>query len=124
MNGNSYLVDTNIVLYLLSGDERIAEILNGQKINISFITELELLGYKDLSNENLKIIKKFISDCTVFDINEEIKRNAITIRKKYGLKLPDAIIAGTSKYLNCPLLTADNDFSKLDDMSVIIYSVS
>jgi len=40
MSGNSYLADTNIVLYLLSGDERLADILNDYIVNISFITEL------------------------------------------------------------------------------------
>ncbi len=74
MSGNSYLIDTNIVLYLLSGDERIADILNDHAVNISFITELELLVYKGLNQKALKIIKEFISDCTVFDINNEIKK--------------------------------------------------
>lgn len=44
MSGINYIIDTNIVLYLLSGDERLADILNNHIINISFITELELLG--------------------------------------------------------------------------------
>ncbi len=57
MSGNSYLLDTNIVLYLLAGDKRLADILNDQIINISFITELELLSYKGLPQDSLKIIK-------------------------------------------------------------------
>lgn len=124
MSGDSYLIDTNIILYLLNGDEKVAEILNGQNLIVSFITELELLGFKGLSGESKRIIKEFISECTVFDINQEIKNNAIAMRRKYGLKLPDAIIAGTSQYLNCPLLTADTDFSKIEEISVILYSVS
>lgn len=53
MNGNSLFVDTNILLYLISGDETVAELLNGKHIAISFVTELELLGYKDLSESDL-----------------------------------------------------------------------
>lgn len=121
MSGNSYLIDTNIVLYLLSGDERIADILNDHAVNISFITELELLVYKGLNQKALKIIKEFISDCTVFDINNEIKKNVVIFSKKYSLKLPDAIIAATGKYLNCPLITADKDFAKIEDSSIILY---
>ena len=43
MSGNSLLVDTNIALYLLAGDERVAELLHGRDLFLSFITELELL---------------------------------------------------------------------------------
>ncbi|MCD4696513.1 MAG: hypothetical protein K8S16_09765 [Bacteroidales bacterium] len=45
MSGNSLFVDTNIILYLLSGNSTIADILHKKQIFISFITQLELLGY-------------------------------------------------------------------------------
>ena len=123
MTGSSYLLDTNIVLYLLAGDVKLAEILDGQHIYLSFITELELLVYKDLNKKSLKIIKDFIADCTVFDINNEIKKNTIDLSKRYKLKLPDAIVAATSKYLNCPLITADKDFAKIENIPIILYNV-
>ena len=41
--------------------------------------------------------------------------------KKYNLKLPDAIIAATAKYINCPLITADKDFEKIEDSTIILY---
>ena len=53
MNGGNVLVDTNICLYLFSGNETIAEILDGNSIFISFITQLELLSYSNLSNSDL-----------------------------------------------------------------------
>ena len=80
MSGNSYLLDTNIVLYLLAGDERLADILDNQVIFISFITELELLGYKGLTQKSIKIINEFISECSVIDINREIKSNTLIFR--------------------------------------------
>jgi len=43
------LIDTNIALYLLGGDEQIANVLDGQVVHVSFITELELLGYPDIT---------------------------------------------------------------------------
>ena len=58
MSGNSLFVDTNILLYLLSGDETVAEMLDEKHLVISFVTELELLGYKDLSESDLKIIQE------------------------------------------------------------------
>jgi hypothetical protein len=32
MNGNSFLLDTNIVLYLLSGDKTIASLINEKEV--------------------------------------------------------------------------------------------
>lgn len=46
MNGNNLFLDTNIVLYLLSGDKTVADILFEKTVFISFVTELELLGFK------------------------------------------------------------------------------
>ena len=121
MNGNRYLIDTNIAIYLLNGDKRIAELLNGNHIYISFITELELYSFKNLKKTEIKILDDFISACTVIDINRVIKDYSIELRKKYNLRLPDCIIAATAQYLAVPLFTADADFKILKDLSIIKY---
>ena len=123
MNGNNLLIDTNIALYLFDGDEEIEDILQDKNVYFSFVNELELLSYNTLSKEAINIIKDFINDCILIDINEEIKNNTINIRKEYNLKLPDAIIAGTSQFLNIPLLTADKDFERIEELPVIIYEI-
>lgn len=67
------LIDTNIALYLLGGDSRIAEVLEDQVVYVSFITELELLGYPGISNEEEKLIHDFLDDCVIIDVNNQIK---------------------------------------------------
>jgi predicted nucleic acid-binding protein len=52
MNGKEILADTNILIYLLQGDNSLEEILQGTQVYISFITELELIGYHGRSKEN------------------------------------------------------------------------
>ena len=123
MSGNKILLDTNIVLYLLSGDRTIAEIINERQLYISFVTELELLGYHGLAEEEGQKVKAFISECKVVNINEQIKKTTIDIRKKYRTKLPDSIIAATSLYLDIPMITADAQFNRIDDITVVIYEV-
>lgn len=59
MNGTSVLLDTNIVLYLLSGDEVLADMLFNKKLNVSFITQLELLGYQSISKREKKEVMSF-----------------------------------------------------------------
>jgi predicted nucleic acid-binding protein len=48
------VLDTNIVLYLLSGDKTIADFLNKKQGYVSVITELELIGYPDISDTELQ----------------------------------------------------------------------
>jgi predicted nucleic acid-binding protein len=48
MNGNSVLLDTNIVLYLLNGEETLIPVLEEQNLFLSFISQPELLGNKNM----------------------------------------------------------------------------
>lgn len=64
------------------------------------------------------VINSFIGDMHIINLNEEVKRETKRIRKLYGLKLPDAIIAATAIYLHCRLLTADQQFFKIPELDV------
>lgn len=121
MNGNSLFVDSNVILYLISGDDTIAELLNEKHVFISFITELELLGFKDLSEKESKKIQEFIDESTVIDINSKIKKLVISLRKNYKLKLPDAIIAASAFYYNLPLITADKQLGQISELNILLY---
>ena len=117
MNGKDILLDTNAVLYALS-DLKYLKILKGYTLFISFITELELLSYPSISDKDKRIIKKFISKTTIFDVSEQIKENTIYLRKKYKLKLPDAIISATALSYNMVLMTNDKELFKLKDIEI------
>jgi predicted nucleic acid-binding protein len=51
MSGVNLLMDTNICLYLLAGNETVSEIVDGNTVFISFITQLELLSFHKLTSE-------------------------------------------------------------------------
>lgn len=121
MNGNKLFLDTNIILYLLDGDETLAEFLNGKQLYISVITELELLAYKGITAKEEKIITEFINQCKTITINNNIKQETIRIRKTYNTKLPDSIIIATALYLDLPLITADVEFKKVEELTLIQY---
>ena len=123
MNGNRFLIDTNIAIYLLSGDLKITEILDEAQLHFSFISELELLSFKTLTEKEIEIIKNFLDDITIIDINEKIKEYTVELRSNYKLKMPDAIIAATAKYLKIPLLTADKEFGKVKNQQIILYNL-
>lgn len=121
MNGNSIFIDTNIILYLLGGDRTLIPLLENKKLFVSFITELELLSFKKLTKNEYKIIKGFLAECTIFDINSKIKELAVDIRSKYTLKLPDAIIIATALYLDMSIISADSQFNKVKETDLIFY---
>lgn len=117
------LIDTNIALYFLAGDKKLAELLDNAVIHLSFISELELLSYPELKKEEQQGIEKFIEDCVVVDINHRIKRKTVTIRQQSNLKLPDAIIAATAIAEQLPFLSADNDFEKVESLQLFSYEL-
>jgi len=121
MSGNKIFLDTNILLYLLSGDETIAELLNGKQFYISFITQLELLGYTKLDKKQEEIILDLLSNCVIIDINDDIKARAIHFRKSKKIKLPDCIIVASALYLDLPIITADEEFKKVKELNLILY---
>lgn len=121
MNGNELFLDTNIILYLLNGDETLAELLNGKQLYISVITELELLAYKGITKKEEKVINEFVSQCKTITINSEVKQQIIRIRKAYNTKLPDSIIIATALYLDLPLISSDIEFKKVDELTLIHY---
>lgn len=51
MSGSKYLVDTNIILYIISGDKTIARYLYNQQLYTSVICEIKLLSYKGLTEK-------------------------------------------------------------------------
>ena len=121
MNGNNIILDSNIVLYLLNGDQTLVPLLENRKIYLSFITQLELLGYKGITAEDQEKINPFLSECVIIDINPVIKSFSIRLRQDFGIKLPDSIIMATSLYLDIPIITADKAFKKVRELDLIYY---
>ena len=124
MSGKEILVDTNIILYLLNGSDTVENFLQGKDIYLSFITELELIGFKKISAKEEFQIHEILKDCSIIPLNERIKEKYVDIRKSYHLKLPDAVIAATALVLDVPLITSDKQFKTVEDIKLITYQHS
>lgn len=107
----------------MNGDERLTELLNGIEIYVSVITEIECLAYPRISKDEKDGMKKFFQECTIVGLSNEVKESTIEIRAKYRLKLPDCIIAATTISTNLPLISADHDFSKIEELDFIGFEV-
>ena len=121
MSGSKLFLDTNIIIYFLSGDKTLAELIDEKTIYVSFVTQLELLSYHGLSSSEESRINHFLSNCVVVDINSTIKKSVINLRKTYKLKLPDSIIIATALHFDLPLVTSDTEFNKVEELETVYY---
>lgn len=122
MTLDRFVIDTNIALYLLG--DRLKQSLPLGIYFVSFISEMELLSYPELTDSQAKEIHRFLNDLTVVNLDDEIKDMAIEWRKRYRLKLPDAIIAATSLSLGATLLTNDQQLLKLQELPTQSLAIS
>jgi len=123
MNGSNILADTNILIYLTNGNSEIAGLLSETNLYISEITEIECLSYIGLNEADIDLLENLFRESNIVRINDEIKKRAIELKKKYSLKLPDALIASTSLFLNCPLITADKKFRQIKELNLIFFEM-
>ena len=120
MTGNLILVDTNVLIYMLNGDGAVAESLHDQQIVVSFITEIELQSY-EMSTDILEKVKDLLSQCLIVEINSDIKARCIELVKSKKCKLADGIVAATAMSYELPLITADKNFSRIEELNLILY---
>lgn len=124
MNGTDmpdYLLDTNAVIYFFNGEESISKLINETKgkINISFITKIELLCF-EAEDAVGKEIAEFVKEIEVLLINDEIITRTIHYHKNLKLKVPDAIIAATANVRDLILVTADRSLAqKVKELTII-----
>jgi predicted nucleic acid-binding protein len=105
------VLDTNAILYFLGG--RLARGLPNGQYFISVISEIELLSYTLLDESAQSQIEKFLSGITIVGLSEPVKTQAILLRRKHQLKLPDAIVAATALSLGATLVTNDSKLLRL-----------
>ncbi len=81
---------------------------------------MELFGKKGLSEAEVTEINYLLDSCFIAEINPQIKQITKNLLQKVSVKLPDAIVAATSLYLDLPLLTADAIFKKIPGLKLIL----
>ncbi len=115
MNGNSALLDSNILIYLSKNELPFSILDQFAALFVSVISYMEVLGYRFSNSKEENFVKELVSMFNVRFIDQEIAENVIDIRKQYRIKLPDAIIAATAKADDLCLVTRNiEDFKNID----------
>lgn len=111
MSGHKYLADTNRFIFLLDKHPSLDSFL-ASEWQYSFITEIELLGKPGITVQEIKIMRELLNVCKKVTHTEEINQVTISLKQKYKIKLPDALIAATAVTSDVPILTLTGDSSK------------
>ncbi len=111
-----YLIDSNIIIYYLNGDEEIFAFIEQHKAlsSISIITYYEVLNY-DFDEEEERVVKEFLDGFKIINISKNIIHQALQNRKNKKIKMADNFILSTAQLLNLELVTQNiKDFQAFD----------
>ncbi|MBK8602796.1 MAG: PIN domain-containing protein [Saprospiraceae bacterium] len=89
-------------------------------IILFFVSEIEILGFHGITKSDETKLKLLLNDCFQIEWNTKIKEQTIQLKKKYSIKLPDAIIAASCLVYDIPLVTADKGFSKIKELDLVL----
>lgn len=126
MSGNKNkkaVLDSNVIIDLAKQIIKPDFVEQYSELCTSIISYIEVLGYdfgKDLTQKEL--IMDWLDSLPVENLSMPIAEYAIEYRKKRKIKLPDALILATAKYLGADLITSnEGDFKDVDsEVKVIV----
>lgn len=117
-----YLIDTNVIIDLFGNKlpESGKIFLFSIDINHSAVTKIEVLGWLNATEHQLKPLNAFMKMATILPINETVINQTIKIRQTKKIGLGDAIIAATALAHNFTIITNnEKDFKNIDGLKVI-----
>ncbi|MEM8527419.1 MAG: type II toxin-antitoxin system VapC family toxin [Bacteroidota bacterium] len=124
MNGNKALLDSNVIIFASKQQIDIQGLLDRyDHFYTSIITYVETYGYNFKSEIEKELIDELFSNLTIIEVSKDIAEQAILYRKngKKKIKIPDALILATAKYLGADIITDDwDDFEGIDETVSII----
>ena len=119
-----FLVDSNTIIDYVGNkipeaSSLILDTYFNDNLSVSIISKIEVLGFND-NYEEIKKLNEFIELANILYIDEIIADKTIELRKKYKIKLPDAIIAATAIVYNLILVSLNiTDFHKIEGINII-----
>lgn len=120
-----YLIDTDIIIDHLRGEEKARDFLRqiksgGSDILYSVITKAEL--YSGVRPKEVKKVARLLSSMEEVRIDGEIAVDAGRYRNKFysshGLLLPDALIAASAKKAGAVLITLNKRHYPMKDIKI------
>ncbi|NJR69580.1 MAG: type II toxin-antitoxin system VapC family toxin [Synechococcales cyanobacterium CRU_2_2] len=100
-----YVLDSNIFILLFN--DQLDEPIPEGRLGFSVITEIELLSFAGLSDEDGQLIRQQLQVLERLPLDEAVSERAIRLRRRFRLKTPDAIVVASALVADAVLLTND-----------------
>lgn len=103
------IIDSDVLIDYLQGAPAAKRELDSYAAReISIISWMEVMvGAKTPAEENAA--EAFLRTCKVHDLTQTIAEEAVALRKKHRIRLPDAIVWATACSAGCLLVTRNTD---------------
>jgi toxin FitB len=115
------LLDSNLIIYAVQPDyESLRVWLAGQALSASALSQLEVLGFERLSEDEREQFGRFFMAIRVWPISNAVVLQAIDLRQQRRMSLGDAVIAATALVQGIPLATRNvRDFRWIPNLVLI-----
>ncbi len=126
MNGNKSALDSNLIILASKQQIDTEKLLSlYDEFYVSIVTYMEVYAYNFQNQDEKDLIDELFANLEIVEVNRAIADQAIIYRKNKikKIKLPDAIILATAKYLNADLLSDDWDDLQGIDNSVSVLNL-
>lgn len=120
---DKFTLDTNALIYYAKDEpavvRRLEELIQGDLLYISAVTEIELFSRQNLPQNEAIRIETALREVFVIALDSHLARSAASLRREYGMDLPDSAIAATSLLTGSTLLTRNiRDFKRVPGLSI------
>jgi predicted nucleic acid-binding protein len=112
-----YLIDTNILVSLFN--EELAELIPGGELGYSIITEVELLSFAELDQDEETLIKTNLKTLSQVTLTASVVEKTIQLRRQYRLKIPDALATTIAWECEAILISNDRQLAQINEIRTI-----
>ena len=118
------IIDSDVLIDYLQGlGKAKRELDRYAQREISIVSWMEIMSGADTPEEE-KACREFLDTFTIHQLSVEIAAEAVLVRKKFRVRLPDAIVWATARTSSCLLVTRNSkDFSPKEPGVRIPYTV-
>lgn len=119
MNGNKSVLDSNLIILASKQQINTEKLLSlYDEFYVSIVTYMKVYAYDFQNQDEKDLIDELFANLEIVEISRAVAEQAIIYCKNKikRIKLPDAIILATAKYLNADLMSDDwDDFQGIDN---------
>jgi len=116
MSAAERFFDTNVILYLLSGDDARAdraekELSAGGVVSVQVLNEFASVASRKLKMsiaEIREVLATIRAVCTIVPISEETHDEGLQVAERYGLSVYDAMIVAAALLAGCETLVSED----------------